>query len=54
MLLGLLLVSRVLARNWAGNLAVERTCTLSSGPAGEEAREPALRLLLGLGAGPAH
>ncbi len=36
-LLGLLLVSRVLARNWAANLTVERTCKLSSGPGGEAA-----------------
>jgi uncharacterized protein (DUF58 family) len=35
-LLGLLLVSRVLARTWARNLAVERTCKRSSGPSGEE------------------
>src|ERR1700731_2689212 len=40
-LLGLLLVSRALARNWAGQLAVTRTCRLvgrdddeAAGPAG--------------------
>lgn len=36
-LIGLLLLTRLLARSWAANLSVERTCKLASGPEGEDA-----------------